>query len=316
MDIMKLRPVGKDYMWGGTKLKKQYNKDIGMKSIAETWECSVHPDGSSKVVSGEHKGSNLDLIIAEHPEYLGKNNKDGFPVLIKFIDAGKDLSVQVHPDDRYAHIHEHQNGKTEMWYVMEAEENTSLIYGFENRISESVVRKAVYEGKITEYLHYEEVHKGDVFYIPAGTVHAIGKGAVIAEIQQNSNVTYRVYDYDRTDENGNKRELHMEKALDVMRLEPVRKINSYDDYFECSDYSAKTLCSCRYFTTEKVNIKKSYDFEVSEDSFQIILCIEGSGTIKNKDDKVSMIKGDCIFFPANIGRIEVNGSTEFLKVKC
>ncbi len=316
MDIMKLRPSGKDYIWGGTKLKREYNKDMGMEHIAETWECSVHPDGLSKVISGEHTGITLDLVIFEHPEYLGKNNKDGFPVLIKFIDAEKNLSVQVHPDDEYSLIHEHQNGKTEMWYVMEAEENTSLIYGFENEISESAVRKAVSEGKIMEYLHYEEVHKGDVFYIPAGTVHAIGKGAVIAEIQENSNVTYRVYDYDRTDKNGNKRELHTEKALEVMKFEPAPETRLYDDYSECADYSAKTLCSCRYFTTEKVNVRKAYGFDVAEDSFQVILCIDGSGTVKSNDNEVSMIKGDCIFLPADIGRIEINGSTEFLKVRC
>lgn len=316
MDIMKLRPAGKDYIWGGTRLKKEYNKDIGMNRISETWECSVHPDGRSKVVSGEHTGSTLDRVIAEHPEYLGKNNKNGFPVLIKFIDAEKDLSVQVHPDDEYARIHEHQNGKTEMWYVMEADENTSLIYGFEHEISESAVRKAVDEGNITEYLHHAEVHKGDVFYIPAGTVHAIGKGAVIAEIQENSNVTYRVYDYDRTDKDGSKRELHTEKALEVMSRRPAKKIKSYDDYFECPEYSFRTLCSCRYFTTEKVNVNELYTFNVADDSFQVILCTEGCGTVQDKNSKVSMIKGDCIFLPADTGKIEVVGKTEFLKVRC
>ncbi len=316
MDIMKLYPAGKDYIWGGTKLKNEYNKDIGMNRISETWECSVHPDGLSRVLSGEHTGSTLDIVIEEHPEYLGKNNKDGFPVLIKFIDAGKDLSVQVHPDDDYARIHEHQNGKTEMWYIMEAEENASLIYGFENEISESTVRKSVSEGKIMEYLHYEKVHKGDVFYIPAGTVHAIGKGVVIAEIQENSNVTYRVYDYDRTDKNGSKRELHTEKALEVMNLKPAPAKKSYDDYFECPEYFSKTLCMCRYFSTVKVNVKKAYAFDVEEDSFQVLLCTDGTGTVQNGSSKVSMIKGDCIFLPANTGRTEITGSVEFLKVKC
>lgn len=316
MDIMKLRPSAKDSIWGGTKLKKAYNKNFGMERIAETWECSVHPDGSSQVVSGEHTGSTLDRVIDEYPEYLGKNNRNGFPVLIKFIDAENDLSIQVHPDDEYAHIHENQNGKTEMWYVMEAEENTTLVYGFENKFSETDIRRAVSDGNIMNFLHYEEVHKGDVFYIPAGTVHAIGKGALIAEIQENSNITYRVYDYDRTDENGNRRELHTEKALDVMNFAPAPETKSYDDYYECPDYSSKTLCSCRYFTTEKINVKKIYGFDVGDESFQVILCIDGTGTVKNNDSKVSMIKGDCIFLPANIGKIEVNGNAEFLKVKC
>lgn len=316
MDIMKLYPAGKEYIWGGIRLKNEYNKNIGLNRISETWECSVHPDGLSRVVSGEYKGCTLDRVIKEHPEYLGKNNKDGFPVLIKFIDAGKDLSVQVHPDDDYARIHEHQNGKTEMWYVMEAEENASLICGFEKEISESTARKAVSEGKITEYLHYEKVHKGDVFYIPAGTVHAIGKGTVIAEIQENSNITYRVYDYDRTDENGNKRELHTEKALEVMNLKPTTAKKSYDDYFECPEYSVETLCKCRYFNTVKVNVKKTYVFNVEEDSFQVILCTDGCGTVQNGNSMISIIKGDCVFLPANIGKTEIIGSVEFLKVKC
>lgn len=316
MDIMKLFPAAKEYLWGGTRLIKEYGKDFGMERISETWECSVHPDGLSVVTTGEHTGETLDVVISGHPEYLGKNNQNGFPVLIKFIDAGKDLSVQVHPDDSYAHIHENQNGKTEMWYVLEAEENTTLIYGFEKKISPETARHAVHDGTITHYLHYEEVHKGDVFYIPSGTVHAIGMGAVIAEIQENSNVTYRVCDYDRVDENGRKRELHIEKALDVMTLEPTRKIKPCDDYYECPEYSAGTLCECGYFTTGKVTVKKSYTFNVDENSFQVMLFTDGAGVIKNTDHEVPVKKGDCIFLPAGIGEVEVTGKTEFLKIVC
>lgn len=177
-------------------------------------------------------------------------------------------------------------------------------------------RRAVYDGTITDYLHYEEVHKGDVFYIPSGTVHAIGRGAVIAEIQENSNVTYRVCDYDRIDENGKKRELHLEKALDVMKLEPAEKIQLSDDYYECQEYSAVTLCRCRYFRTEKINVYSSYNFVVDIKSFQILLFTEGKGIIKNSGNTIPVKKGDCIFLPAGIGNIEVYGRTEFLKVNC
>ncbi|MDE5834147.1 MAG: class I mannose-6-phosphate isomerase, partial [Ruminococcus sp.] len=195
MDIMKLRPAVKDYIWGGTRLTEEYGKISDTERISETWECSVHPDGMSIVTTGEHTGKTLYKVISEYPEYLGQNNRGDFPVLVKFIDAGKDLSIQVHPDDVYARIHENENGKNEMWYILEADENAVLIYGFEEEISPDTVRRAVYDGTITDYLHYEKVQKGDVFYIPSGTVHAIGRGMVVAEIQQSSNITYRVYDY-------------------------------------------------------------------------------------------------------------------------
>lgn len=315
MDIMKLRPALKNYIWGGTKLIKEYGKSNDMERVSETWECSAHHDGLSIVSTGEHSGKTLYDVIKKYPEYLGKNNTEEFPILVKFIDAGKDLSIQVHPDDNYARIHENQNGKNEMWYVLEADESAGLIYGFENEISPETARNAVYNGTITDYLHYEEIHKGDVFYIPSGTVHAIGRGAVITEIQQSSNVTYRVYDYDRTDSNGNKRELHLEKALDVMRLCPAEKIKPFN-YYDCPEYSSVTLCDCNYFRTDKINVNTEYDFEVDSLTFRVMLFTNGEGIIKSSNDSVSVKKGDCIFLPAGIGKIEVNGKTEFLKIEC
>lgn len=315
MDIMKLRPVVKDYLWGGTRLIKEYGKTYGMERISETWECSVHQDGLSVVTTGEHTGKTLYEVISEHPEYLGQNNSGGFPVLVKFIDAGKDLSVQVHPDDSYARIHENQNGKTEMWYVLESDENAGLIYGFESEISPETARRAVYDGTITDYLHYEEIHKGDVFYIPSGTVHAIGRGAVIAEIQESSNVTYRVYDYDRVDADGNRRELHLEKALDVMTLRPAEKIKPFG-YYDCPEYSAVTLCECEYFRTERIIVRKKYDFNVNCKTFRIMLFTDGAGTIENSGNAVNVKKGDCIFLPAGLDETEISGETEFLKIEC
>lgn len=314
MDIMKLRPAIKDYIWGGTKLIKNYGKAFGMERVSETWECSVHPDGLSIVVTGENAGRSLFDVLKEFPEYLGQNNND-FPVLVKFIDAGKDLSIQVHPDDKYANIHENQNGKNEMWYVLEAEESAGLIYGFEKEVSPEVVKRAVYDGTITDYLHYEEIHKGDVFYIPSGTVHAIGRGAVLAEIQESSNVTYRVYDYDRVDNDGNKRPLHIEKALDVMNICPAKKIIPFN-YYECSEYSFVTLCECNYFKTDKIIINLKYVFNVDEKTFRIMLFTDGEGFVKSSSDCIAVKKGDCIFLPAGIGEIQVHGNTEFLKIEC
>lgn len=315
MDIMKLIPAVKDYIWGGTRLIQEYGKDFGLERVSETWECSVHPDGLCTVATGKHSGRTLRDVITEFPEYLGRNNTGEFPLLVKFIDAGKDLSVQVHPDDSYARIHENQNGKTEMWYVIEADENAGLIYGFEREISPETVRRAVYDGMITKYLHYEEIHKGDVFYIPSGTVHAIGRGAVIAEIQESSNVTYRVYDYDRTDDNGNRRELHLEKALDVMKLCPAEKIKPFGHY-DCPEYSAVTLCECEYFRTERINVRKRYSFCVSDETFRIMLFTDGEGMVENSGNSVPVKKGDCIFLPAGIGKTEVYGNNGFLKIEC
>lgn len=317
MDIMKLSPSVKDYIWGGTRLIKEYGKGgSGAERISETWECSVHPDGASVVVSGEFSGKTLDRVIEEHPEYLGKNNRNGFPVLIKFIDAGKDLSVQVHPDDEYAEKHENQNGKTEMWYVMEADEDTTLVCGFEKKMTAEEVREALGNGRITDYLHYEKIKKGDVFYIPSGTVHAIGKGAVIAEIQENSNVTYRVYDYDRTDGNGQKRELHTEKALDVMNLSPTPKKTFDGGFSDCGKYSRKTLCVCDYFRTEKIDVKESYFFEVGGDTFQVLLCIDGGAVLRTACGDTAVLKGECVFIPSGIGEIGIIGKAEFLKISC
>ncbi|MDE5582771.1 MAG: mannose-6-phosphate isomerase, class I [Ruminococcus sp.] len=317
MEIMKLSPSVKNYIWGGTRLITEYGKGVdGTERISETWECSVHQDGESVVVSGEYKGKTLGSVIEMHPEYLGKNNRNGFPVLIKFIDAGKDLSIQVHPDDEYARVHEGQNGKSEMWYVMEAEEGATLVYGFEHDVTAEEVCQALGNGRITDFLHYEKIKKGDLFFIPSGTVHAIGKGTVIAEIQENSNVTYRVYDYDRTDGNGLKRELHTEKALDVMNLSPTLKKNFHDDFYDCGKYSRKTLCVCDYFRTEKIDIRESYFFEVGDDSFQVLLCIDGSAVIKSRYGQSPVLKGECFFIPSGMGKTEIHGSAEFLKVSC
>ena len=316
MDMMKLQPAGKDYLWGGTRLKNEYHKKSDLTPLAETWECFVHPDGASRILNGQYQGNTLAELLQKHPEYCGTNHPDGFPIVIKFIDAEKDLSVQIHPDDDYARKYEHQNGKTEMWYVLDAEESASLIYGFEKEISRETVGKALSDGTLIQYLKKIPVHKGEVFYIPAGTVHAIGKGALIAEIQENSNLTYRVYDYNRTDKNGNKRELHLKKALQVMQTVPAQKqpvCGKTEDKFS---YSMQELCHCSYFNTDKIRIKEKFSFSVERNSFQVLLCIDGSGSIQNHETSLSFQKGKCIFLPAGIGNCIIEGKTELLKISC
>lgn len=312
---MLLSPAGKDYLWGGVRLKSEYGKKINLNPLAETWECSAHPDGPSVVVNGEHKGKTLIEVIAEHPEYLGAkcNPTDGFPILIKFIDAAKDLSVQVHPDDNYAMKYEHDRGKTEMWYVLDAEPNAELVYGFEHPVNEEILRDAVKNGDLTKHLHRVKVHKGDTFYIPAGTVHAIGSGLLIAEIQESSNLTYRVYDYDRVGPDGRKRELHFDKAVKVMDMKPTRDIRQQSrvirHYPGCS---REMICRCQYFEAEKIQCSESFEFTVRPESYQVLLCVVGSGRLGDMEFR----KGQCVLLPAGLGRMKIHGQCELLKVRC
>lgn len=322
MEPMLLKPEGKDYLWGGTRLRTEYNKQINLTPLAETWECSVHPDGPSLVTNGEFAGMTLDKVLATHPEYMGSkiDPESGFPILVKFIDAEKDLSVQVHPSDEYAREHEHQNGKTEMWYVMNAQPGASLVCGFAHDVTAEQLRKAIETGTLSKHLQKTPVHKGDVFFMPAGTIHAIGAGALIAEIQENSNVTYRVYDYDRVDKNGQKRELHFDKAVEVLDMKASdtmgQKPRMVHYYPGCS---REVLCRCKYFETERIQVTKGFAFSVLDTSFQVLLCLEGSGGIEVNDGTqrpVRFSKGDCIFLPANLGRCHVIGEATLLKVRC
>lgn len=316
MEPMLLRPAGKDYLWGGTRLKEEYNKNIDITPLAETWECSTHPEGQSIVANGEFKGKTLAEVIKIHPEYLGTKYKTDLPIIVKLIDAKQDLSVQVHPDDEYARKYENQNGKTEMWYVLDAEPGAKLIYGFAHPVNKEMLKNAVETDSIMKHLQKVNVNKGDVFFIKPGTVHAIGKGIIIAEIQQNSNVTYRVYDYNRKDKNGNKRELHFDKASDVMNMNVSKDIKQYPRiihyYPGCS---REMLCRCGLFEVERIQVSDNFKFSVFETSFQILLCLNGKGQLKTYNNFLEISKGDCAFLSANMGICGIEGNTEILKIR-
>lgn len=319
-----LRPAGKDYLWGGTRLKDDFSKDLPMNPLAETWECSTHPDGPSIIASGKYKGQFLADVIKKHPEYLGTHpkGKAGLPILVKLIDARKDLSVQVHPNDEYAMKYENGSlGKTEMWYVVDAAKDASLIYGFYHDMDRAVLKKSLEEGSVQKYLQKIRIHKDDVFFIEAGTVHAIGKGALIAEIQESSNLTYRLFDYDRVDREGRRRELHIRKALDVINLkgsqeprQPMRVLRYR------KGTASELLCRCKYFQTERMLVntecyREMADYQTGENSFQVLLCIGGCGTLTGRES-IHFIKGDCIFIPANSTPLKIHGKAEFLKIEC
>ena len=319
MSPILLTPSGKDYLWGGNRLKTEYGKDIELTPLAETWECSVHPNGPSYAVSGEHKGMTLAEIIQMHPEYVGHKNNP-IPVLIKFIDAAKDLSVQVHPSDEYARKYENgQNGKTEMWYVLEAKEGAKLVWGFEHKVTKEILEKDITDGTLQNDLHYVPVHKGDVFLIESGTVHAIGEGILLAEIQENSDLTYRLYDYNRRDKDGNLRELHFDKAVQVLNMNPIGDTSQKPRYvryfYGCS---RETLCRCKYFETEKIQVTKGFSFSVMKNSFQVLLCTDGEGGLETDGSNrpLRFEKGSCIFLPAGLGRCHVIGECDLLKIRC
>lgn len=309
MSILKLKPSCKDYIWGGQRLAKEYGKEYDGDVLAESWELSCHPDGPSTIVNGAHAGKTLQQYIDEQgKEVLGEHCRrfEDFPILIKFIDAADNLSIQVHPDNQYALQNEGQYGKTEMWYVMDAGKDAFLYYGFQKEISKEEFEKRIQEDTLLEVLNAAPVQKGDVFFIKSGTIHAIGKDILIAEIQQNSNVTYRVYDYGRVGKDGKKRDLHIEKALAVTNRTPVVKDNS--NYPHVAD--------CDYFTVDKLNldgsVMKKMEGFVSEASFESILILDGKGTISKQGETLEYKKGDSFFLPAGSGAYQIEGACDAL----
>ena len=265
-------------------------------------------------------------VLQKYPEYLGTHprSKGELPILVKFIDARQKLSVQVHPDDEYAKLYERgQLGKTEMWYVLEADKDAELIYGFYSDMDSVAVRQSLANGTIEKYLQKVKVQQDDVFYIPAGTVHGIGAGNLIAEVQESSNLTYRLYDYDRTDKQGQKRELHLEKALAVADLkgqQPPRQPLRVLRY--TPGCATEFLCRCKYFQVERLLLntedkKKLAELYTGSNSFQALLCIDGAGQLVMSDgEKLTYTKGSCIFIPANAGNLQLCGKTQFLKISC
>lgn len=310
MEILKLNPVFKDYIWGGERLHKDYGFETGFEKTAEGWMLACHKDGMNTVCGGKYDSLPLDKVIEVQgaETFCGKNSEKFpyFPVLIKLIDAYDNLSVQVHPDDKYAREVENEFGKTEMWYVLDAADDANLIYGFKNSITSAEFRQSIEDNTLMDKLNSVSIKKGDLFFIEAGTVHAIGKGALIAEIQQNSNCTYRVYDYGRVGKDGKPRELHIDKAVDVSVTAPPK--------YEVKNYSNNPACnlaSCDLFTVDKYTVSDNLTLCTNEDSFNHILVVDGNGLIGGRTAK----KGDSYFVPANYGEYCISGSLEIIVTK-
>lgn len=309
MSILKLRPSCKDYIWGGSRLKDEYGIEYDGEVLAEAWELSCHPDGPSYIVNGRYAGKTLQQYTQEEgKDVLGTHCRRfrDFPILTKFIDAKDNLSIQVHPDNRYALKNEGQYGKTEMWYVMDAGKDAFLYYGFKKEISREEFARRIQEDSLLEVLNAVPVQKGDVLFIESGTIHAIGKNILIAEIQQNSNITYRVYDYGRIGKDGKKRDLHIEKALAVTNRIPIVRDNS----------SYPHVADCDYFTVDKLNldgkVMQKLTGRVSEESFASILILDGEGTISNQGETLDYKKGDSFFLSAGSGKYTMKGTCDAL----
>lgn len=313
--LVKLEPVFKDFLWGGTKLRETYQKKCDYDRIAESWEMSAHPSGQSTIASGRHKG----IMFGEYLQLIGKEAWgwkcqafDRFPLLIKFIDAKENLSVQVHPDDDYALIEEGQYGKNEMWHILECDNNAYLYCGLKETISKGELEQALQDGKILDFLNKVRVKKGDTFFIDAGTIHAIGAGIVICEIQQNSDVTYRLYDYDRKDVFGRKRELHIKKGLDVVDLEQKKIEPASNEGIAKSEEKQEILGQCKYFECTKHTVMDYFEMENDDSSFKVLTFLNGTGSLKYADIHLRFCKGNCFFLCAGEGKLIIEGNCEFI----
>lgn len=305
-DMVKLAPVYKDYIWGGNKLNESFGKESGLERTAESWEFCIHKDGENRVIGGEFDGLKLSEYIEKcGRELLGANalEFDRFPVLIKFIDAADNLSVQVHPSDEYALVNENEYGKTEVWYILECDEGACLHIGLNRDVTREELEERIHNNTLTDIINKVPVKRGEVYFIEAGTVHAIGRGTVICEIQQNSNTTYRVYDYGRRDKNGNTRELHIDKALDVIDRRKSVPENSGN---------GAVIAKCKYFTAEKVNCDGTAEIVLNNDSFRSLIIADGEGELALGEQKMRVTKGDSIFIPAQSGEVTVSGKCEIV----
>lgn len=314
--FVKCDPVFKDYLWGGTKLRELYQKRCDYDCIAESWELSAHEDGQCRVASGKYKG----MLFTEYLALIGEDALgwkcqafEKFPLLLKFIDAREQLSVQVHPDDAYALPNENEYGKNEMWYVMDCEPGASIYYGLKKEISAEELEQRAQDNTLPEILNEVKVQKGDTFFVKAGTIHAIGRGILICEIQQNSNCTYRLYDYGRRDKFGRLRELHLKKAVAVADRSGADVMTPVSYPAETFDgYKTQMLCECKYFTSVKYEVHDCADIPIDDTSFAVIAVIEGEGRFEAEADVMSFGPADTFFVHAGKKTIRVSGRCSFI----
>lgn len=310
---MKQAPI-KDYLWGGTKLKTDFGFETEKEIAAEAWMLSCHKDGMNIVLNGEHKGKTLNEVLEIWGESaLGKNAEkfSNFPILIKLIDAKQKLLVQVHPNDEYALVNEGEFGKTVMWYIVDCEPKSKLAYGFKKKINKEEFEQRIKDNTLDEVINYVPVKKGDVFSIKAGTLHAIGEGILIAEVQQNSNTTYRVSDYGRLGVDGKPRELHVEKALKVTNLEhPNIPYGDIGKVFMYGENTIRELSICDKFSANLLTLNTTIDL-YSAESFMSFIVLKGYVNIVSDNTEICAKKGSSVFVPVGL-KVTLTGQAEIL----
>lgn len=311
--IIFMTPIFKDYIWGGNKLKNKLNKNSQFNKIAESWEISANKNGNCRILNKEYKGKTLNELFNNKKikcEVFGKKceHMEEFPLLIKFIDAKENLSIQVHPDDDYAHKIGQRQGKNELWYIIDCEEDSQIISGLKENIKKEDLKEIIESNTIKNYLNYINVEKGNSIYIEAGTIHAILKGNLICEIQQNCDITYRVYDWDRSDQKGNTRMLHKKEALEVIK--PYLKSNKKN---ASSTEVVENLTKNEYFITDKIKCVERFKDTSSDESFFAINIVKGQGIIRFNKMETNIKMGDSFIIPATLGDYEILGDIELLK---
>ena len=312
---LQFEPILKDRIWGGEKLKTILNKPITSQITGESWELSTVEGDISVVANGVLKGKSLMEIIEETPnEILGTQVHERFgkqfPLLFKYLDAREDLSIQVHPNDKLAKERHNSFGKTEMWYVMQADTDARIIVGFKEDSSKEEYLKHLHDNTLVSILDDVKAKAGDVFFLETGTVHAIGAGLVVAEIQQTSDITYRLYDFDRVDAQGNKRELHVDLALDAINYNKVETQKKYENKVNASN----VVVDCPYFTTNFIPLEDKVEVTKSGETFTVYMCIEGSFEIEYDGFKQAYKKGDTVLVPAEINAFVLSGKASILEI--
>lgn len=306
---LKFKPILKERLWGGTKLKDVLHKPIESDITGESWELSGVEGDISEVSNGDLSGTSLQSLMDEHGEaLLGKSVVErfgnDFPILIKFIDAKQDLSIQLHPNDELAKERHNSFGKTEMWYIMDADPGAKLIVGFNKDVEKGEYVKSLEEGTLTDLMNYEEVSEGDTFFINTGKIHAIGAGVLLAEIQQTSDVTYRVFDFNRRDKEGNLRELHTSLAVDAIDYE--KKDDFKVEYVKNQD-QVNSMVDCPYFKTDFLELTKSMKQDLTQrNSFTIFMCVGGAAQIKNDWGSVAITKGETVLISASSTYVDID----------
>lgn len=312
---MKLLPYVSETIWGGRKLIEEYGVKTDKKNAAEGWMLSCHEAGASSVENGEFAGESLADVVKNNPALCGKNAEkfDDFPILIKFIDAMDNLSVQVHPTKEYCALTGKGQSKTECWYIIDCEEDASLILGFKDKISPEEFKAAIADNTLTDYVENVKVKKGDFFFIDSGTLHAICKGILLAEVQESSNTTYRIYDYNRVGADGKPRELHVEDGAAVTKLEKYSQPDFSSPAFDTDE--RRLLADCPLFKVWKLDTKSKIGGNAGEDSFVSLLIMAGEGLLECCGEKLALKKGDSIFIPANSGKYKLSGEMEIIETR-